>query len=113
MIDPITNGRNTRDAANETRQPPAATPGAPTPDTNLAPDQRVEVVRASVEKLIKKSLPPNSRLQVEKDKELGTFIYRSVNPDTGEVIKQWPSEQLIAMREYLKEMSGMLVDTQA
>ena len=113
MIDPIANVLNPREVANQSRQPAApAAPGAPTPDTNLAPDQRVEVV-AAVEKLIKKTLPSNSKLQVEKDKELGTYIYRTINPDTGEVIMQWPAEQLLAMREYLKEMEGVLVDTKA
>ena len=114
MIDPIANTLNPREPVNQSRQPAApVSPGAPTPDTNLGPDQRVEVVQAAVEKLIKKSLPSNSKLQVEKDKELGTFIYRSINPDTGEVIRQWPPEQLLQMREYLKEMEGLLVDTKA
>jgi len=114
MIDPIASVLNPREAANQSRQPAApAAPGAPTPDTNLGPDQRVEVVQAALEKLIKKTLPSNSKLQIEKDKELGTFIYRTINPDTGEVIMQWPAEQLLAMREYLKEMEGVLVDTKA
>jgi flagellar protein FlaG len=114
MIDPIANVLNPREAANQSRQPAApAAPPAPTPDTNLTPDQRVEIMQAAVEKLIKKSLPSNSKLQVEKDKELGTFIYRSINPDTGEIIRQWPPEQLLALREYLKEMEGVLVDTKA
>jgi uncharacterized FlaG/YvyC family protein len=114
MIDPIANVLSSREAANQSRQPAApASPGAPAPDTNLGPDQRVEVLQAAVEKLIKKTLPSNSKLQVEKDKELGTYIYRTINPDTGEVIMQWPAEQLLAMREYLKEMEGVLVDTKA
>jgi flagellar protein FlaG len=114
MIDPIASVLNPREVANQSRQPAApAAPNAPTPDTNLGPDQRVEVVQAAVEKLIKKSLPSNSRLQVVKDKELGTYIYRAIDPDTGEIIMQWPPEHLLAMREYLKEMEGLLVDTKA
>src|SRR5689334_19447442 len=114
MIDPIANALNPREPVNQTRQPPAPpSPGAPTADTSLGPDQRVEVVQAAVEKLIKKTLPSNSKLEVEKDKELGTFIYRSVNPDTGEIIRQWPPESLLEMREYLKQMEGVLLDTQA
>ena len=114
MIDPIANTLNPREPVSQSRQPPApVSPGAPTADTNLAPDQRVEVVQAAVEKLIKKSMPSNSKLQVEKDKELGTYIYRAINPDTGEIIMQWPPEKLLQMREYLKEMEGLLVDTKA
>jgi flagellar protein FlaG len=113
MIDPIANTLNPRDPTNPVRQQPTSGPSVPARDTNLAPDQRVEVVHPAVEKLIKKTLPGNTKLQVEKDKELGTYIYRSINPDTGEVVRQWPSEELLAMREYLKEMEGILVDTQA
>src|SRR5215467_75145 len=101
MIDPIANTLNPREPVNQTRQPAApASPGAPTADTTLAPDQRVEVVQAAVEKMLKKTLPSNSKLQVEKDKVLGTFIYRSIDADTGEVIRQWPAEQLLELREY-------------
>jgi flagellar protein FlaG len=111
MIDPIANPRET---SSQSRQPVVpVVPSTPTPDTNLAPDQRVEVVQAALERLIKKGLPANSKLQIEKDKELGTFIYRSIDPESGEVIKQWPAEQLLALREYLKEMEGLLVDTKA
>ena len=113
MIDPIANALNPRDTANQVRQAPTSGPGVTARDTNLAPDQRVEVVQPVVEKLIKKTLPGNTKLQVEKDKELGTFIYRSINPDTGEVIRQWPPESLLEMREYLKQMEGVLLDTQA
>ena len=63
-------------------------------------------------KLIKKSLPPNSKLQITQDESTGTYVYRSIDRDTGEVLKQWPSEQLLALREYLKEMEGMLLDKQ-
>ena len=112
MVDPISNAPNPREVgANPTR--PQASPaavGAVNPATNLSPEQRVEVLQATVEKLIKKSLPGNSKLQIERDKTTGTFIYRSIDADTGQVIKQWPSEQLLALREYLTQMEGMLVD---
>jgi uncharacterized FlaG/YvyC family protein len=114
MVDPISNPTHPRELGLSQNRPQAssAAPGAPDPATNLQPDQRVEVLQAAVEKLIKKSLPPNSKLQIEQDKSTGTFVYRSINPDTGEVIRQWPPQQLLEMREYLKEMEGVLVDKQ-
>jgi len=60
--------------------------------------------------LIRRSLPSNSKLQIEQDEETGTFIYHSVDPDTGEVLRQWPSEQLLKLREHLSEMEGVLFD---
>ena len=87
-----------------------ATPGAADQATNLSPDQRVEVLQGAVEKLIKKSLPTNSKLQIEQDKITGTFIYRSIDLDTGEVIRQWPSQKMLELRDSLKDMEGVLVD---
>jgi len=112
MVDPISNATNTRELGFSQNRPQATPPlpGAPDPATNLPPDQRVDVLQAAVEKLIKKSLPPNSKLQILQDKNTGTFVYRSIDPDTGEVIKQWPPEKLLELREDLKTMEGMLID---
>jgi uncharacterized FlaG/YvyC family protein len=112
-IDPISNAISPRDpnAAQNRAQLSPPVPGAPDPATNLTPDQRVAVLQGAVEKLIKKSLPANSKLQIEQDKTSGTFIYRSINPETGEVITQWPSEKLLELRDYLKDMEGVLVNT--
>ena len=114
MADPISNISNPRELGVNLIRPEAqpAAPAKPNLETNLQPDQRVEVLRGAVEKLIEKSLPTNSKLQIDQDKETGTFIYRSVDPKTGEVIQQWPSEKLLALRDYLKQMEGVLVDKQ-
>jgi len=114
MVDPISNAQNSRESGATQNRPQASpvppVPGAVNPATSLAPDQRIEALQAAVEQLIKKNLPTNSKLQISQDKETGTFIYRSVDPNTGQVIKQWPSEQLLKLRESLHEMEGMLVD---
>jgi uncharacterized FlaG/YvyC family protein len=107
----LTNLREIGAVSNRPQASPAPpAPGAVNPESNLPPDQRIEEIRSAMDKLIRKGLPSNSKLQIDQDKETGTFIYRSVNPDTGEVIQQWPPEQLLKLREYLHEMEGMLVD---
>jgi uncharacterized FlaG/YvyC family protein len=115
MADPISNLSNPCElGVNLIRpQPSAAVPGRPDPQTNLQPDQRVEVLQGAVEKLIKKSLPTDSKLQIGQDKTTGTFIYRSIDPVTGEVLQQWPSEKMLELHDFLKGMQGMLVDKQA
>ena len=114
MVDPISHAPNLREIGAVQNRPQASpvppVPGAVNQATNLAPDQRIEELQAALAKLIKKGMPSNSKLQIERDKETGTFIYRSVDPDTGEVLKQWPPEQLLKLRESLREMEGMLVD---
>jgi len=112
MVDPISNAPNPREIGQTTArpQPPASSPAASDPTTNLGPDQRVLVLQEAMEKLIKKSLPSNTKLRIDHDKETGTYIYRAIDPETGQVISQYPPEQIVKLREYLAEMEGMLVD---
>jgi uncharacterized FlaG/YvyC family protein len=103
---------NPREPGSSPSRPQASPtlPGAIRTSTNLSPEQRVEVLQEAVAKLIKKTLPPNSKLTIEQDKISGTFIYRSVDPDTGEISTIWPPEKLLELRDFLKEMEGVLLD---
>ncbi len=113
MVDPISNAANPREIGQSQGrpQPSPTSPAAPDPSTSLGPDQRVLLLQEVLEKLIKKSLPSNAKLRIERDKETGTYVYRAVDSETGEVISQYPPEQMMKLREYLAEMAGMLVDT--
>ena len=115
MADPISNATNLRETgANHVRpqsSPVPPMPGAVNPQTNLTPDQRIVALEAAVEKLVKKNLPSNSKLQITHDKDTGTFVYRSIDAETGEVIRQWPSDEILKLRESVRELEGMLVDT--
>jgi flagellar protein FlaG len=112
MVDPISNAPNPREIGQTQAraQPSPTSPAAPDPATDLSPDQRVLVLQAVIEKLIKKSLPSNTKLRIEQDKKTGSYIYRAVDPETGEVISQYPSEEVVKLRDYLTEMAGLLVD---
>lgn len=115
MVDPISNAPSPREVtANQVRPSDAANAaGAPSQATNLMPHQRVKTIQNVFEKLLKKSIPQNSKLQIDKDENTGAYVYRSVDKDTGEVLSQWPSEAVLALREHLKELEGLLIDTKA
>ena len=112
MVDPISNAPGSREIGlgQSRQQTSPASPALPDPATHLTRAQRVEVLEAAVEKLIRRSLPSNSKLQIEQDKETGTFIYRSVDAETGEILQVWPPEQMLKLREHLSEFEGMFVD---
>jgi len=93
-------------------QTPPASPSVPDKQSNLRPEKRVQQLQPTVERLISRSLPSDTKLEIEQDKETGAFIYRSVDPKTGEVVSQWPPEQLLRLREALREVQGMLLDTE-
>jgi flagellar protein FlaG len=53
------------------------------------------------------------RLIIEEDKASGTYVYKTVNRVTGEVILQLPREQILKMREESKYVAGVVVRAKA
>jgi flagellar protein FlaG len=39
------------------------------------------------------------RLVIEEDKAAGTFVYKTIDRSTGEVVSQFPREELLKLRE--------------
>lgn len=52
-------------------------------------------------------------LQFSIDKTTGYNIVRVINPETSEVIRQLPSEELLKIAERMKEMGSVLVNQKA
>jgi uncharacterized FlaG/YvyC family protein len=51
-----------------------------------------------------------ARLSIEHDAFVKAFVYRSVDNQTGEVIQQWPGEDALRLRRYLRQLAGLVVD---
>ena len=68
----------------------------------------------AVEQALKTIDPPlmgkNERLSIVRDEETGTFIYRSVDRQTGEVVNQWPAESMLQFKAYIREATGIAVN---
>jgi flagellar protein FlaG len=54
---------------------------------------------------------PNLRLVIEDDKAAGCYVYKTINPTTGEVVFQVPREQLLRMREADDYQPGSIIDS--
>ncbi len=57
--------------------------------------------------------PANSRLRVELDEGSGRFIYKSVDAETGEVIRQYPPEQVLERLAFYRQLQGLTVNKTA
>jgi flagellar protein FlaG len=55
----------------------------------------------------------NSSLQFIVDKGTDDLVVKIVDNNTGKVIRQIPSDDVLRMREHLKEMSGLIVKEKA
>ncbi|MGF1457270.1 MAG: flagellar protein FlaG [Alphaproteobacteria bacterium] len=52
-------------------------------------------------------------LRIEQDQGTGRFVYKSVDTKTGEVVKEWPEEEMRRALQRLGELRGFLVDETA
>jgi flagellar protein FlaG len=57
--------------------------------------------------------PVDLRLVIEEDKATNSYIYKTVNRATGEVIQQLPREQVLQLREQLDYEAGDVVRAKA
>ena len=64
------------------------------------------------------TVPPSGessdvRLEITKLQHVTGYVYKLIDKQSGEVVRQWPTEQMVKMREYLAEQEIQLVDEKA
>ena len=57
--------------------------------------------------------PADMRLVIEEDKASGSYVYKTVNRLTGEVVQQLPREQVLQLKEQVDYEAGQVVRTKA
>lgn len=57
--------------------------------------------------------PLNNSLHFSIDKETGTTVVKVIDTETQEMIKQIPSEEMLALAKALDQLKGLLVKQQA
>lgn len=50
------------------------------------------------------------RLSIDHNATINSFIYRFVDENTGEQVRQWPREDMIKLAEYFHQLDGAVVD---
>ena len=50
------------------------------------------------------------RLSISFEKSIGRFVYRGVDRQTGEVVREYPPEEVIERIAHLREIAGIAVD---
>jgi len=87
---------------------------AATPDPTFG--QRPAAVPATgalAEPAVQGPDPVDMRLVIEEDKASGTYVYKTVNRRTGEILQQLPREQILKLRDALTYEAGHIVRAQA
>lgn len=64
----------------------------------------------AAEKFIDASLPgkgQDTRLRIDLDTESGRFVYQGIDVKTGEVVTQFPAEEVLKQLAFYREQSGI------
>jgi flagellar protein FlaG len=88
---------------------------AATPDPTFGqkPAEHSADVRPSAAGAAQSSDPVDMRLIIEEDEASNSYVYKTVNRLTGEVIQQLPREQVLQLRQQLDYEAGDVVRTKA
>lgn len=93
---------------------PAAEPPPPA-RRKTEPPAAEEPERAT--KPVEPSAPPPvaapPRLRIEQDLDSGRYVYISIDAQSGEVIRQYPVQEVLARIAFIRDMLGRLVDRTA
>ncbi len=90
----------------------AATPD-PTFGQKPAPKQRPDTGQAAQSVAAPGQDPADMRLVIEEDKATNSYVYKTIDRLTGQVIQQLPREQVLQLREQLDYEAGNVVRTKA
>ena len=98
-------------------EPHVPTPKTPSRETvalensdNSLVTKSLEEVVAEVQESIKKVEP---RVQLSVDEDLNRVVVKVVDGDSGELIRQIPSEEVLRIQRFFSEHFGILVEEEA
>ena len=102
------------------RQAPAPAPVTPAQRATLdnpvfAPAQPVtqEAVAAAVQSANAYVQSVSSSLQFSLDKDTGHTVVKMIDTETEEVLRQFPSEEMLAISKSIDRMQGLLINREA
>lgn len=69
-----------------------------------------EAAAEAFSKAFDSDFPSGAALDIEVNDNAGGFIYKAVDPETGEVLKQFPAAEVIERLERMAKRQGIAVD---
>lgn len=111
MIDVTSGIQSVAVTAADPARPAQRQPARPSAQEPGASQKAVEAVEKALRALEPPLMGQNERLSISRDAETGTFIYRSIDRRTGEVVRQWPVESMLQFKAHLRQAEGVLIDS--
>lgn len=74
------------------------------------PDVSEERRKALAEAVATAKREPQGKLIIERDQDTGKFVQKVIDPNSGEVLKQWPEEEFLELARQMGKAYGLIVD---
>ncbi|WP_373086662.1 flagellar protein FlaG [Sneathiella sp.] len=55
---------------------------------------------------------PSGKFSIDQDSDSGRYVYRLINRETKEVLKQFPGDYVLRRVAYYRELQGLVVNAQ-
>jgi len=72
----------------------------------------LETVAQAIERYVPQDLP-NTQLMIDHDKKADLYVYKAVDRDSGEVVRQYPADDILRFIAFYREREGLVVDSRA
>lgn len=96
----------------QVRGTPRAAPTEPRKESSQASEEVDRGrITAAIEGALGTDFPSNASLQIDVSEETGGFVYKAVDRESGEVIKQFPPEEVLERLERKHKSQGLAIDT--
>lgn len=114
LIQPFTPASNTGRAELQPRQVAREAVAVPAAQEKAAPvETNTQAVKAAVEASNRVVQSLQSKIEFVTDDSSGEMLIKVIDPSNNEVIRQIPSEEMLAISRALDRMQGLLVKSQA
>ena len=95
----------------------SAAPKITSAESNAPEKQKLEGVTSSnsnfdeLQQLTEQAFAADDlRLSISYEKSIGRFVYRGVDRKTGEVVREYPPEEVIKRIAHLREIAGITIN---
>lgn len=85
----------------------------PAPDPGLSRVASEPPAKASPPSVATGPDPVDLRLVIEEDQASGSYVYKTVNRVTGEVLQQFPRDDILKLHSAAGYAAGAVIDTEA
>lgn len=82
------------------------------PQSSATPANPIKRAEEAIGGLFTDSKFPSGRFSIDHDRESGRYVYRLIDRETDEVLKQFPGDYVLRRVAFYRELQGLAVNSE-